>query len=398
MLEDAPSTPVDSVTVACYTFPHWHGCRFNDCIYGPGWTEYVLMEGARPWYPGHRQPRQPLLGKLDEREPATWERYNDIAAQHGIDVFIWDSYWFNNGPALNEALDEGFLYAANNKAMKFAAMWTNHHWPMFFPTVNEEDRNNLLLVYEGPVKSEVVWRSMTYLIVRYLHYPNYWRIDDLPVFVVWNVPLLLREFGDQGTKDLLDELRKFARRLGHKGIHFHATGQSRSVFEKLDKLGFDSYGRYSALPEAAVRLNYEEQLPQYADCVHETVKNIYPENIVQSPLPFFPAVNPGWDTSPRRCGPPYPPPGIDDGDTMWPAIIENESPRFFELFTRNVLSFVRKHQLEPAVMTIGCWNEWTEGQYLLPDNVHGFGMIRALAKALGREGFPKGLGVDQLLG
>ena len=39
----------------------------------------------------------------------------------------------------------------------------------------------------------------------------------------------------------------------------------------------------------------------------------------------------------------------------------------------------------PPVLTIGCWNEWTEGQYLLPDTRHGHGMLKALARALDLE-------------
>jgi hypothetical protein len=62
----------DQLNVACFVFPQWHRSALNDQLYGPGWTEYVQMRGARPWFPGHHQPRTPLLGELDERDPATW--------------------------------------------------------------------------------------------------------------------------------------------------------------------------------------------------------------------------------------------------------------------------------------------------------------------------------------
>src|SRR5215210_6965179 len=78
----------DGLTVACYTFPHYHRSALNDRVYGPGWTEYVLMRGTRPWFPGHHQPRTPMLGDLDERDPVTWEKYVDLAVASGVDVFI----------------------------------------------------------------------------------------------------------------------------------------------------------------------------------------------------------------------------------------------------------------------------------------------------------------------
>jgi len=37
------------------------------------------------------------------------------------------------------------------------------------------------------------------------------------------------------------------------------------------------------------------------------------------------------------------------------------------------------------VMVIGCWNEWTEGHYLLPDTKHGYGMLRALESVMREE-------------
>ena len=40
--------------------------------------------------------------------------------------------------------------------------------------------------------------------------------------------------------------------------------------------------------------------------------------------------------------------------------------------------FPHYHPPVPLVLTVGCWKEWTEGHYLLPDNQHGYGMLKAL--------------------
>src|SRR5512133_2584881 len=85
------------LTVACYTFPNYHVSALQSRLYGPGWTEYLLTRAARPWFPGHQQPRTPLLGELDESKPETWERYNELAAMHGVDAVIWDWYWSDVG-------------------------------------------------------------------------------------------------------------------------------------------------------------------------------------------------------------------------------------------------------------------------------------------------------------
>jgi hypothetical protein len=44
--------PPNDLTVACWVFPQWHPTPFNDRLYGKGWTEYIQMRGARPWFPG----------------------------------------------------------------------------------------------------------------------------------------------------------------------------------------------------------------------------------------------------------------------------------------------------------------------------------------------------------
>ena len=94
----------DNLTVACYTFPNYHASALHDKIYGPGWTEYNLVRSARPWFQGHAQPRGPLLGEMDESKPGTWEKYNELCKQSGIDVLIWDWYWYNNEPCLHEQI------------------------------------------------------------------------------------------------------------------------------------------------------------------------------------------------------------------------------------------------------------------------------------------------------
>lgn len=53
------------------------------------------------------------------------ERY-DVAADHGVNVFIYDWYWYDRRPFLEEALNAGYLGARNNDRVKFYLMWANH--------------------------------------------------------------------------------------------------------------------------------------------------------------------------------------------------------------------------------------------------------------------------------
>lgn len=386
----------DNLTVACYTFPHWHANPYNDRLYGPGWTEYEQMRGTRPWFAGHHQPRTPLLGELDERLPATWERYIDLAASSGIDVFIHDWYWFGGGPVFHEALEEGFLGASNRQRMRFAVLWTNHDWAIWFPTAGTYPEDEALRAWEtsglggyemgdpAPRHSFDVWRSLAYLVARYFHQPNYWHIDGEPVLPIWDFSRLANEFGLLGVNNLLDELRSFARKLGHKGIHFHAVCQDPAVIpflKDLASMGVQSYGFYNSIANATAERPDAEELLDYGSLAADLASRLWERDAAISSLPFFVNLNPGCDNAPRVLERPRP---TQPSRAIWPGtpIVINETPAAFEALVRSALAFLNRRSSANPILTIGCWNEWTEGHYLLPDTKHGFGMLRALARAL----------------
>jgi hypothetical protein len=74
------------------------------------------------------------------------------------------------------------------------------------------------------------------------------------------------------------------------------------------------------------------------------------------------------------------------GRNQWPGtpILSGETPAAFEGLVRAGLAYLNQRPAIPPVLTIGRWNECTEGRYLLPDTKHGFGMLRSVARALGR--------------
>ena len=144
----------EGLTVATYVFPNYHASALHNKLYAQGWTEYNLVRSARPWFEGHQQPRTPLLGELDESKPSTWETYNELCKQSGIDVLIWDWYWYDGKPCLHEALENGFLEAKNNKDVKFACMWTNHPWYVLYPTKMTDGKNAYPPSFDAPDFSE----------------------------------------------------------------------------------------------------------------------------------------------------------------------------------------------------------------------------------------------------
>lgn len=374
------------VTVAAYTFPGFHASALNEKLFAPGWSEYALMRGCTPWFPGHEQPRQPLLGALDERLPSTWEIYNRLAREHGVDAFIWDAYWYDDGPAFHEALEEGFLRAPNVATMQFAVMWTNHHWPVWFPNVDTAGRALIEYRLRSPDHAEeTAWRSLTHMVGRYCHLPNYWRIEDCPVLVIWSPASLVQSLGEPRAAKLLKNLRRYAQQCGHRDLHLHAPQPDP---ELLARLGLDSGGEFNPVHVRARALKSPKRHDiSYAEVALSLVKDWLKaaRGKARASLPMFPSASPGWDTAPRRI--PYRVDGKGPEKVWAPAevVVTGDTPALFKALVQGALAVLQSPGYRgPRVLTIGSWNEWTEGQYLLPDTRYGYGILRALAEALGR--------------
>lgn len=371
----------DNLTVASYVFPNYHPSAIHDKLYGPGWTEYDLIRPARPWFQGHQQPRGPLLGELDESKPSTWEKYNQLAKQNGVDVYIWDWYWYDGEPALHEALEEGFLRSSNVDDVKFSCMWTNHPWYILYPTQQTDGKPSYPPSYEPPdINVEECWRSMSYLISRYFHKPNYWKIDGKPVLCIWDPNRLEKNIGVAGTKKLFADLREYARKLGHAGIHFHASG---FYSPNSKEVGYNTAGSYNPLDWTTQRFQLKEnELGDYGVASADVAFKLWPEHARDFNVPYIPALAPGWDSTPRYIMPTERPetPNRD----IWPrcVIFKNESPAAFKAFVQAAFAHLNNHPEVPPILTIACFNEWSEGHYLLPDNRFGYGMLDALAEAL----------------
>ncbi len=338
------------------------------------------MRSALPWFEGHQQPRGPLLGELDESLPSTWEKYNTLAKQSGIDVFIWDWYWYRGEPALHEALENGFLRASNTNDMKFACMWTNHSWYILYPTTQTDRKPVYPPGYAGPHTSlQECWRSLSYIISRYFHLPNYWRIDGKPVLAIWDIQGLVNGIGKSSAKQLLKDLEGYALKLGHKGIHFHATGVWSS---DGDDIGIHTRGAYNLAYYAAHLFQpTDSEICDYEIATADAAFKMWPEGYKNSKAKYLPTVSPGWDSTPRYVKPPEW--NKKPRETRRYMVLKNESPAAFKAFVQAAFAYLNGHPDLPPILTIGVWNEWTEGQYLLPDNRLGYGMLDALAEAMG---------------
>ena len=113
--------------VAAYIWPAYTGDEKRTRMFWPeGIGEWQSVKNAVCKYPGHQWPRKPLWGYVNEADPYVMEMEIEAATDHGVNVFIYDWYWYDGRPFLENCLNDGFLKAKNREKMKFYLMWANH--------------------------------------------------------------------------------------------------------------------------------------------------------------------------------------------------------------------------------------------------------------------------------
>ena len=164
-----------------------------------------IGQEREPRFPGHQQPHVPLWGYQDESDPAVMANKINEAADHGISAFIFDWYYYNDGPFLDRPIDRGFLQATNNARLRFAFMWANHDWQDIQPFHRGNERKTL---FPGRVTPATFDEICDHLIRDYFVRTNYWRIDGKPCFSFYDLGNLLASFGSvQATRNALDTFR-----------------------------------------------------------------------------------------------------------------------------------------------------------------------------------------------
>lgn len=87
-------------------------------------------------------------------------------------------------------------------------------------------------------------------------------------------------------------------------------------------------------------------------------------------FPFFPSVSVGWDNNARF-------PGLKEGYVL------ERTPEIFRQNLKAARTAVDKRGLDPKLILICAWNEWTEDSYLLPDREYGYGYLEAVRDVFG---------------
>lgn len=353
----------DEYTVAAYIWPSTHhDVRFGDMLWPDGNGEWEVIKKGDPRFDGHYQPKVPLWGYEHDDDPEVMEKWIDAATDHGVDVFIFDWYWFDEGPFLESSLNNGFLKAENRDKMQFYLMWANHDVRRNYWNVHKF-RDDTSVMWEGAVDMENFKIIVDRVINRYFSQPNYYKIDGRPVYSVFSIYNLIESFGSvEETRAALDYFRDETKKAGFPGLHLQliALGDpGEEIIQQIETLGVNSVTKYNwggPHPEDYIKWGTEsmERRTQWNEALS---------------IPYFPNASIGWDDTPR-----FPEKGKED------VVHYNNSPESFAAFLYKAKEYSDAHPEQPGLITVFSWNEWVEGSYLLPDMKYGFGYLEAVKR------------------
>ncbi len=360
--------------IAAYIWPAYTGDEPRTRMFWPeGIGEWQSVKNSKPKENGYHWNRKPLWGYRNEADPAVMKEQIDQASAHGVNVFIYDWYWFDNRPFLENCLNDGFLKAENRNDMKFYLMWANHDANNYW-NIDLSDDFGDTVIWQGAVDRKGFETVANRVISKYFSQPNYYKINGCPVFMIYDVNNLISGLGGiESTKEAISWFRDQTKEAGFPDLHLQITiwGENAVNLSGFDSnlkgstkdivklLGADSVTHYQFVHFTYIDRDYCEIL--------EDVKKEWDRIDKEYTVPYYPHISCGWDNNPRfrkfRGG-----------------IVKNNTPENFEKALRMAKDYIDTHPQIKPLITVNSWNEWTETSYLQPDNLYGYGYLEAIKK------------------
>lgn len=366
--------------IAAFVWPSYHPDDRARIFWPMGIGEWETVMKNKPNFEGHEQPRYPLWGYVNEADPYVMEMQIEAAADHGVNVFIYDWYWYDGMPFLEGCLNDGYLKARNNHKVKFYLMWANHDVNLGWDKRNSDDAfngKNKALIWKGGIDRKEFEKICYRFIEKYFSHPSYYKIDGKPVFMLYDLKNFIKGLGGiDEAKAALEWFREMTVKAGFNGLELQLSMRKHSE-KSLSGVAGDNIGTQK---DVVVKLGIDSlthyQFIHCTDNINRDYNDIFSDAVIEwdkvsnnYSAKYYPHVSVGWDSSPRTFG-------------LQPNIVKNNTPENFEKAIIKAKEFVDAHPDQAPLITVNSWNEWTESSYLQPCTMYGYGYLEALKRAL----------------
>lgn len=371
--------------------PQFHPIPENDKYWGPGFTEWINVVKARPFFKGHYQPKIPAdLGFYDLRLPEIREQQAQLAREAGVEGFCYWHYWFGNG---KELLQRPFneVLASGKPDFPFCLCWANHDWSTR-SWKNGKGKN--ITIQKQLYLGEDDYTSHFYNELPAFKDHRYITIDGKPLFVIYD------PYHFPNVSNFIKVWRKLADKEGLKGIYFVGMcnntttikrdkegkitrvipnlTSSKEVYEDILSLGFDGINSWGkSRGEMIANGKYKRILRMYLNQKFPflpVLRYDYPNVAKHFFAPednwenVFPTIMPQWDRTARV--------GKHEG------VYDHATPKEFQKHIEDAIKVIEHKQDEHKILFLRSWNEWGEGNYVEPDERYGHGWLEAIRNSL----------------
>lgn len=284
---------------------------------------------------------QTYMGYYDEGLPevADWEI--KWMLEHGLDFELY--CWYNNqvgapivNTGLSAAIHGGHFNAKYGDQMKFALLW---------------EAMNCAHPDVKAFREHMVPYWMDY----FFSDPRYFTIDNKVLIAVFGSNYLVKDFGsEEAVKEQLDYVREEVKKLGFDGAIFLSCG---APSESVKNCGFDGVYAYNWGTQG-----YD---PEYTKERITTQRN-------QKLVHVVPTVSTGFNR-------------IGWGSPRTPQMTCEDMGECLRWFKEDVLPTNDGEDWKRKLVMFSTWNEYGEGTYICPSNLHGFGYLDEMRKAFTNE-------------
>ena len=317
-------------TIGVYYFDGWSG-QSDRTIPGGPWA-------GEPWAkdaPTHLTKRfveefsgrKPVWGWRNDT-PEIMERQIDLAADHGVDFFLFCWYWRDNRGSINPNAIENlslhksmelYLTAKNKKRLKYCLLVANH------------GGSEIL----GPDH----WSDAVKYWAKYFKDPQHLTVDGKPLVVI---------FDSNGINgECLARMQETAKNEGFE------NGLAIAGCNAMNQPGFTHRTHYNVIPGYASG-SEEHQFQELVDATEAQWSGTEQQ-------PYIPLLTAGWDKRPWEG-----PDGLGQKEGWY---YPDSSPEKFRNFLTDAVQWMDNNPTKTTkerLVLIYAWNEIGEGGYLVP--------------------------------
>lgn len=361
------------IHLAAFVYPAWHPTPYRGCL-GPEWTEWELVQSAKPLFPGHHVVDVPLWGAYDDTDEKVVERQIATALGHGIQSFVFDAYW-DHGPVLSESIDAAFLKRSSETTLLFALNLSPRLPRRTLPLPLSVDdacdrRDRDIADLSGQFIEWVEHCSMSYF-----GHGNYWRHRDCPVIFLFQYDQFVARFGGpRRSREIFRVANDILRSRGLGQLYVVGTTEDARSACQAKAAGLSALTSYNLLPAFDAT---RRPIQPFAAATRRQ-KEQWHRIGRASNITYLPSVAVGFDASCR---------GEWSGDVTiggtslrypWYPIVDGYDAAIYRRALSDAASCARSLGPELATVMLTAWNEWSEGCALEPGKARGHDALSAV--------------------